>query len=157
MFWKILSNFSWFISLISLASGIIIIIIQVFLRYVFGFSLPWAEELARYCMIYIGMIGSALTLRESSHPSIDFIKKILTHKGTYILDLISQMATLFFAGVIIWGGYSIFMFEGFSSRTPALRILWAFPYFSISLAGVLLFFFTVEKFINMLKVKSKDK
>lgn len=156
LFWNFLSSLSWFITLVSLSSGIIIIILQVFFRYVLGFSLPWGEELARFCMIYIGMVGGALTARESFHPSIDFIKKLLTDRGNYILDLISEIVTILFSLVVIWGGYLIFSFEGFASKTPALRILWAYPYFSILLSGVLFLLFTLESIFKKI-FKSKKK
>jgi TRAP-type C4-dicarboxylate transport system permease small subunit len=157
MFWKSLSKFSWGVTLLSLTVGTTIIIMQVFLRYIFGFSFSWVEELARYCMIYIGMIGGALALRENSHPSIDFIKKILTARGEYILEVISDLAAMIFAGLLIYGGYEIFIFEGFASRTPALRILWAYPYFSILLAGILLFLFSIERMIKKYKELIKIK
>ena len=50
----------------------LIIFVQVVLRW-FGRSLVWAEELARYIMLYQVWIGAAYAVREDAHIRITAI------------------------------------------------------------------------------------
>ena len=45
-----------------------IISLQVFLRYLFNYSLPWGEELARYLNIFVVLLGSSVVFAEDAHP-----------------------------------------------------------------------------------------
>ena len=47
------------------------VIVQVFLRYVFSFSLSWSEEVARYLMIWVAFLGGSLALQKGLHIGVE--------------------------------------------------------------------------------------
>lgn len=49
----------------------ILIILQVFFRYVLKHPFPWAEELARYCMIWATYIGVSACTKTNDHVGVD--------------------------------------------------------------------------------------
>ncbi|MBI4208506.1 MAG: TRAP transporter small permease [Deltaproteobacteria bacterium] len=51
------------------------VFLQVVLRYGFSVGLPWAEELARYLMIWSGFFGASLATRARRHLKIDFLSR----------------------------------------------------------------------------------
>ena len=54
--------------LIALMAGMALLVIaNVFARYVFNNSFVWAEELSRYMMIWVGFLGSGFVLRVGAH------------------------------------------------------------------------------------------
>ena len=55
-----LENVQTYICIFLLALMSLVVIVQVFSRYIFNFSFVWAEELVRYLMIWMVMLGSAL-------------------------------------------------------------------------------------------------
>jgi len=46
---------------------------QVFTRFVIGDPSPYTEELARYLMIWIGILGAAYISGKNNHISINYI------------------------------------------------------------------------------------
>ena len=49
---------------------IVIIFVQVVLRYCFGTTISWGEELTRYIMLYQIWIGAAYAVKEDAHLRI---------------------------------------------------------------------------------------
>ncbi|MEX0827849.1 MAG: TRAP transporter small permease subunit, partial [Haliea sp.] len=56
----VLAGLLLFVALCSISAGI-------FFRYVIGDSLSWAEELARYALIWSALVGSAVAYRRGAH------------------------------------------------------------------------------------------
>lgn len=50
---------------------------MVFFRYVLNNSIVWAEEILRYMMMWVVLIGAGLTTREDQHVSMDVLQNVL--------------------------------------------------------------------------------
>jgi hypothetical protein len=50
---------------------------NVVTRYLFGFSLNWAEETSRYLMIWVAYLGAGLAMREGRHVAIEYLQGLL--------------------------------------------------------------------------------
>lgn len=50
---------------------------MVFWRYVLNNSIVWAEEVLRYMMMWVVLVGAGLATREDQHVSIDIVQTIL--------------------------------------------------------------------------------
>jgi TRAP-type transport system small permease protein len=57
--------------IILLGAMAVIIFSNVMLRYVSGSSIVWAEEVARYCMIWLTFLGAGPVLRMGGHIAIE--------------------------------------------------------------------------------------
>ena len=51
---------------------LVVVLLQIFTR-IFGHSFSWTEELSRYLMIWIGILGGSLALRKGEHASVRFL------------------------------------------------------------------------------------
>ncbi len=49
---------------------------MVFYRYVLNNSIVWAEEILRYLMMWVVLVGAGLTVREDQHVSMDILQNI---------------------------------------------------------------------------------
>jgi C4-dicarboxylate transporter DctQ subunit len=58
----------------------LVVFIQVVLRFFEG-GFPWAEELARYLMIWAGFLGASIATRQRRHLKIDILPRFLPDKG----------------------------------------------------------------------------
>jgi len=85
----------------------IVVFIQVVLRYLFSAGIPWAEELARYLMVWAGFLGGSLATREKRHITIDIIPKILPEGSTpqIILIRFTYLLTSIFCFFLFYTGY----------------------------------------------------
>lgn len=73
----------------------ITVIIQVFFRFVIQSPLRWTEELARYLMIWLVLMASAIAMRNRSHLQVDVLTSALPQKPKRILTAIVDLLTMF--------------------------------------------------------------
>ena len=53
-------------------------VVQVFLRYVFNSGIPWADILARNLVLWVGILGAFLAVKEDKHFQIDVLTRFLS-------------------------------------------------------------------------------
>ena len=75
-----------------------VIAYQVVLRYVFKASNIWSEELARYLMCYVVLLGAAIAVRKYSHLQVDFVLNLLKPRIRCIAVCICTLAGAAFLG-----------------------------------------------------------
>jgi TRAP-type transport system small permease protein len=108
----------------SVAILIVPVMLQIFSRYV-GF-IPryiWTEELARFCFIWMIMIGAMIAVREGTHFDVDLLPP-LPPKANAILRFVTHFAMLLFAIVFLYFGYQ---FTDLHRLALGRRILAAVP------------------------------
>ena len=83
----------------------ITLVVQVFMRYVLAEPLVWAEELARFLLVWCTMVGSSLAVKESRHIIVDFAPILFGERSVALFAYISHIGVLAFCGTILY--YSI--------------------------------------------------
>ena len=71
------------ICVVILVEYLILVLLQVFFRYVLNESLFWAEEAVRFSMVWSVLLGSALVARDRAHIRIDVIENMLPPTANY--------------------------------------------------------------------------
>ena len=130
---------------------IIPVMLQIFSRYV-GF-IPryiWTEELARFCFIWMIMIGAMIAVREGTHFDVDLLPS-LSSKATAVMRIITHFAMFIFAVVFLYFGYQFAMFGANQSSELAELPMWLI-FIAWPLAGAFWLLFLVEKFAEDISV-----
>lgn len=125
------------IVLVTYSAVVVLTLLQVFSRYVLGNSIPWTEELARYCFMWLIYVGMVLGLHRGTHASVDVLAANL--KGAWQTTVVICMHILSIAlfAVLLYEGFGLFlMVKG--QATPAMRISMMVPYFSLPLGCALM-------------------
>ncbi|MGH7267206.1 MAG: TRAP transporter small permease [Candidatus Rokuibacteriota bacterium] len=65
----------------------------------------WTEEAARFCFIWIIMLGAMIAVREGTHFEVDVLPAPKTARGEAALRLTVYLLMLVFAGVFVAYGY----------------------------------------------------
>ncbi len=107
-----------------------IVFTNVALRYLTNYSIPWAEEVARYMMVWLTFLGAGLTLRYGGHVAITNLIETLPTQGQRALRAVIALGLLAFFAVMIWVGYNYAMRMRFQ-LTPATRIPFSYIYAAI--------------------------
>ncbi len=76
------------IGVFAIAIMVIVILVQVFCRYVLGNALPWPDEAARFCMLWMTGLMAPTALRNGSFVAIDTIEAILPGAAIKLLQLL---------------------------------------------------------------------
>ena len=133
--------------LVSILSAMVINVLwQIITRYFSASSSSFSDELARYLMIWLGLIGSAYVSGKKEHVSIDYFLKKLNHKKRVLLNRIIGFTILFFAFfvMIIGGGHLVFVTIKLEQLSPSLQIPLGFVYSVIPLSGLIIIFYQIS-------------
>ncbi|MGY9050324.1 MAG: TRAP transporter small permease, partial [Rhodobacterales bacterium] len=110
---------SWAIILI-LSAMTLIVGANISLRYLTAHSLPWADEAARYLMIWMTFSGAGLVLRSGGHVAITNLQDTLPDVGQRCLRAAITLGLLIFFGFMVYVGIQYAQRMQFQV-TPALR------------------------------------
>ncbi|MCG8485741.1 MAG: TRAP transporter small permease [Clostridia bacterium] len=130
----------------------IIIVVQVFMRYVMQSSLSWSEELARYLFIYIIYLGVSQAVKEDRHIRVEAFISIFPNKVQKVIKIISDILFLVFTIIVIVKGYEIINKMIVSGQhSPALGIPMTIVYAAPFIGYSLIFFRMTANIINKIK------
>ncbi len=119
-----------FISSYLLSIMVVAVFIGVLNRFIFQFSfISWTEELARYLLIYICMIGSCIAIKTGGHVNIVFIIGKLKKSRKAVIIFNHLIVIAFLIVVTIYG--TKLCFTQSSQLSPALRISMSIPFASV--------------------------
>ncbi|MCD9150148.1 TRAP transporter small permease [Pseudophaeobacter flagellatus] len=144
--------------ILMLSAMAIIVGSNITLRYVTSHSLPWADEAARYLMIWLTFIGAGLILRFGGHVAITNLQDSLPQTGQRLLRAaIVAMLLAFFAFMVHVGWQYAQRMQ--YQVTPALRLPFIYIYaampvgFSLLIVHLLLI---ARSFIEAGRYRSLD-
>lgn len=123
----------------------VIIIIQVFMRYIFLYSLSWSEEVARYLMIWVSFLGASLALKYGFHIGVEFVINRFPEKVRNWVNLIAKIGILIFLIYFTIGGFLV-SWAVRDQDSPALLFSMAYAYLAAPLGGV----FMIIQLLNLL-------
>lgn len=115
----------------------IIIVIQVFCRFVIDSPLTWSEEAARYLMIYTVFLGASLALRNHKMIAIEIVIESVKPKVRKVLRIVVMLVSLVFLFILLFKG--IEMINIVSKQTSAgIGISMDIPYMAIPIGATLM-------------------
>ncbi|MBC8288811.1 MAG: TRAP transporter small permease [Planctomycetes bacterium] len=106
----------------------------------------WTEEAARFCFVWIIMIGSMIAVRDDSHFNVDLLPPPETPQQKGYGDLAVHMAMMLMALVFAGYGYDFARF-GFMQNSEMSGINMLSIYISFPLAGVTWAIFLLERIV----------
>lgn len=118
---------------------------QVLSRYLFVVPAAWTEELARFLLIWIGMLGAAFAYRSGSHLGLDLLPAKLQGRSKVRLSRITHFICMVFAAaVLVMGGSSLVaMTWELKQYSAAMGLPIAFVYAVIPTSGMLICVFAL--------------
>ena len=94
---------------VTIAGSVIIIFMQIVMRYVFNNSLSWSEELARYLFIWFSWLGISIGQRKGEHIVITMLTDRLRGIALTAVLLLKDLVTLGILVVLIYYGAVVVM------------------------------------------------
>ena len=128
---------------------VVVMIVQVWSRYMMGGSLIWAEELCRYLLLWQTFLVLGLAYSKGEFVALEFLPSRLSKRGKWILKAVSAVPIVAFLMVITY--YGADYASRFSNQTiPALDFIWGsltggplglsikYVYFSVAVGSALM-------------------
>lgn len=142
---------------IALLMGVMVLNVtwQVFSRYVLGDPSSFTDELARYSMIWLGLLGAAYVSGKNGHLAIDVFTAQLHGKKLRNLQLFIHGMVIFFSlAVLIWGGGNlVFISQLLQQKSATLQVPLSWIYGVVPVSGLLVVFYHGFHISELLKNK----
>ncbi|WP_423998308.1 TRAP transporter small permease [Maribacter sp. IgM3_T14_3] len=124
---------------------------QVFTRYVTGNPSSFTDELARYLMIWIGVLGAAYVSGQNLHVAIDILPLRQSKKTQKKLKVIvTSLIILFvFFAFVIGGSRLVYISYVLGQQSPALQLPLAVVYLIIPISGLLIMYYKISDLKNI--------
>lgn len=127
-----------FIGLMLLAITVVIFA-NVVLRYAFGASLSWAEEFARYGVIWLTLVGGSVCIYRGLHIAVDVWGEMLSQRVNRVWNMGVHLLCAITCGVFTWYAMQLVMKALHTKqKTIALGLPMWLMYGAMALGGVLM-------------------
>jgi len=136
----------------------IIVLIQVFFRFVLHNALPWPEEATRFMLIWGAQLSFNIIIIENLNINVSYFQdKMPKNIREYLLSFILFLQ-LIFLGVVVWYGFK-YASMGIISRSPAMGVPMIIPYIAVPIGGIFSIFQVIIKIRsrNLFLRLEKDK
>ncbi|MDT0582221.1 MULTISPECIES: TRAP transporter small permease [Alteromonadaceae] len=152
-----MGTFLTFVSKLDLALKYLLIILmalllidvswQVLTRFLLPKPSSFTEELARFLLIWIGLLGASHAYRHRMHLGVDIFVKSMSARKAKVTTQIVQLMTLAFAiSVLIYGGSKLVLLAfHLEQRSAAMQVNMGVVYMALPISGVLFAFFAIER------------
>jgi TRAP-type transport system small permease protein len=94
------------IGIVAVALMVVAILIQVVFRYVFNNALPWPDEAARFCMLWMAGLMAPTAFRRGGFVAIDMLGQALPVQAGKILTLFLLIVSLAVLVIAVQIGYA---------------------------------------------------
>lgn len=123
---------------------------QVLSRYVLLRPSTLTDELARFLLIWLVLLGAAICTSAQRHLAIDLLKDALKPKAKRALDIYAQlMVGAFAVGVMVIGGLRmVATSSNMGEISPALQMPMSYVYLALPFSGALIFIFCLLNIIE---------
>ena len=146
--------YAWFLDIlltISVASIIVPVSLQIFAR--FTELLPryiWTEELSRFLLVWMVMIGAMVGIREGTHFCVDLFPG-LKGRSKAAADIVVGAFVLLFGAVFLWWGIEFTDFAWYRISELAELPLWMI-HIAWPIAGLTWIVFQGERMWDSLQI-----
>lgn len=143
-----------------LSSAIVIVVtIQVFSRFVLHSPSSITEELSRFLLIWIGLLGGAYGYHSNAHLGLDILTNRLNSLLQHWVAIVSHLFIMTFAiAVMVTGGVSLvsLTFEP-AQISAAMEIKMGYIYSAVPISGALIVFIGIMKISALVSQMLNDK
>lgn len=129
----------------------------VFTRYVIGEQAKWTEELARFLLVWISLLGGAVAFGTKGHLGVDFFVGKFHMESRRFLAIVVHLIVLFFAGAIFLSGGLQVVGDALAMEqvTPALGWKMGYVYLALPISGVFMVLYTLENLIETIRMPAE--
>lgn len=146
---RFIKNLEEIFASVAISVTVLMVIINVILRYCFGFVVPWSEELSVICFIWATYFGISSCYKHKLHMGVDVIITLLPEPAKRIFRLVIFTFLLVLNIVLAYLSIDYTMLS--TKVTPVMGM----SYFTIN--GVLVVCFSLMAIHTLIFIKDEYK
>ena len=129
---------------------VLVTLAQVIFRYLIEDPLPWSEELARYCFVWIVFLGAAIGLSRGAHLGVDLLVNQFPERWQRGFAFLTNIMITCFAFAVIYASLPVIKMNMFQ-HSPALGVQMSLIYIAIPISMCLIALISIERILNLLR------
>jgi TRAP-type C4-dicarboxylate transport system permease small subunit len=129
------------------------VFLQVLIRFVLKYPLPWTEEVSRIAFVYTIFLGATIAVREKAHLNVDFLLVVLPPRLARAITLIGTALVAGFLFFVTWQGIEFVRRTGVQV-TPVMQIPFRYLYLIIPSCGGLMLFYLILGAVDEWRTKA---
>ncbi len=114
-----------------MAVMIAVVLFGVFNRFLFKFPVSWTEEVAKYLLIWVSVVGSSVAVRVGAHVGVGLLVTRFREGPRHVIIWINQVLIMAFLIALIILGIKLCVREvnqlGYATRIPMFWPLLSIP------------------------------
>ncbi|MYL54866.1 TRAP transporter small permease subunit [Pontibacillus yanchengensis] len=139
---------------IAMSIAVLLSFVEVVLRKFFGESLGFTHEVVVYLLIYAGLVGAAIGVRDKVHLGVDLAVKQFPHTLQKGVVLVTTAVCTFFTTVItVLGVQHVGNIAAFGQVTPELEIPLFIPLLIVPLSFGLMTLHFIRELLQVIRTK----
>ncbi len=148
---------AWFLIAL-MGFAVLNVLWQVFTRWALQDPSSYTEELARYLLIWIGLLGSAYAVGKKLHLAIDLVPMKLQGRSRRTLEITIEALIFVFALAVLVGGGTrlVVLMLRFGQTSAALGVPLGVVYLVIPLSGLLIMMYAGVEIVEQLAGKDTE-
>ncbi len=115
----------------------VVVLLQVLMRYLFTYPNPWSEEVSRFGLIWMSLLGASLAVEHRAHFGFDQLTRGLAPRAKGAVQAFANSVVLMFSLLLIASGIAL-MHLTLGERSSALNLPVALVYAAAPVSGVLM-------------------
>lgn len=123
---------------LAVMTGVIVMLVAT--RNFMGFSFAWSEELTRYLLIWLAMLGAAVLLHRNDHIALDLLPNALSEWWRAAFSLVFRLPILAFLLLLLQQSWLVVLARS-GTKAPALGISLSYAYAAIPAMALLMILF----------------
>lgn len=142
--------------IILMGANVFNVLWQVFTRFVLRDPSSFTEELARFFLIWVGLLGASYAAGKKMHLAIDVLLQALKNKTKIWADIFIQVFIFLFSFfVMVVGGLRLVTITlTLNQISAALRIKLGYVYLVLPISGLLIMFYAAVFMIERYRALS---
>ncbi|RRH69005.1 TRAP transporter small permease [Falsigemmobacter faecalis] len=115
------------------------ILVQIFGRYLFNYSIAGTDETATFAMIWLTLLGAGIAMRRNQHVGVDFLILACPRIVQLVVGTVTFLLACWFLFTVAKAGLQL-VDIGLRVKSPAARLPMAVPYAALVVGfGYILF------------------
>lgn len=152
---KILDLVMRFVMAVAMGALVVFGTWQIFTRFILNNPSTFTDEVLRYVLIWISLLGSAYCFYKDEHLSLDLVKDRVHGVASAVLFVFIEIMTLFFVCyVFVYGGGRLMM--NATNVSSVLHIPYKVLYSIIPISGVFIVVARILKYIQIFTGNNKE-
>jgi len=139
--------------MVTLSAMTILYSLSIISRYITKISMPWAEELVRFCFIWTVFLGASIGAKKGAHLGVAVIYGAFPAKWQKVASILIAACCVFTCGVLAWKGVSMVHLQfKMGQRSSQLGV----PIFLVGLAVPVGLSLCIVRFVQTLVIRLRS-